>query len=287
MTTWNNPGRVSRSPVIVSIKVLVVWFFLARAIFVVGAAYGVVQGTLWTLDIVLFALTVVYVMVRESVSEGGMSTSVLIYLLLLPAGGFGIFSSLPRNIKEMVHEPKGILENFQIMFDADQKVFVGMPPIEHLSRASKLIFENPITEESLALARRHLHRIPSNAVEFPSAQALLKVADLRSLELQGSKRDKNDPAITGQAVEVIGNERTPKGWSVTVRNNTARSIRNVRYEMYCFNSEGWQIEVDRQRPPLEHVIPANKSWTFNIGLDEVPSETVNASFSIMSWKVQE
>ena len=286
MTTWNNPGRASRSPVIVSIKVLVVWFFLARAIFVVGATYGIASASLWTIDIALFALTGVYVMVRESVSEG-MGTSILVYLILLPAGGFGIFTSLPRNVKEMVQEPKGVFESFQTVFDKDQRAFVGMPPIEHLARASKLIFENPITEESLALARRHLRRIPSTAVEYPSAQALMKVADLRSLELQGSKRGTNEPIDTGQAVEVIGSERTAKGWKVTVRNNTARSIRNVRYEMYCFNSGGWQIELDRQRPPINHVIPANKTWSIDVDLDDVPPETVNASFSILSWKVSE
>jgi len=272
--------------VIVSIKVLVIWFFLARAIFVVGASYGVPPASLWTTDIAFFGLTVLYVMVRESVNEG-MSASVLIYLLLLPAGGFGIFASLPRNIKEMVQEPKGVFESFQTVFDSDQRALVGMPPIEHLARASKLIFENPITEQSLALARRHLRRIPSTAVEFPSAQALLKVADLRSLELQGSKLGNEESIDTGQAVEVIGNERTEKGWKVTVRNNTARSIQGVRYEMYCFNSEGWQIELDRQRPPLTHVIPSNKSWTFIVDRDGVPPETVNASFSILSWKVSE
>ena len=181
MLTTGNRGGAGRSEFVVAIKVLVVWFFLARALLVIGISHGIPNTTVWALDILFFVLTALYVFVRESVSQG-LSVRMFVFAVMLAAGGVGIFSSLPRNLhlKEMAKQQFPLIGSLHsLMGDDDEKALIDMRPFEHLARASKLIFSNP-TIESLTQARRHLRRIPITAVEFPSAQQLLKAADLRA-----------------------------------------------------------------------------------------------------------
>src|SRR4030095_1926109 len=162
MFTTGNRGGAGRSEFIVAVKVLVVWFFLARAILVIGISNGIPGPTIWALDILFFVLTALYVFVRESVSQG-LSVRMFVFAVMLGAGGVGIFSSLPRNLhlKEMAKQQFPLIGSIHtLMGDDDEKALIDMRPFEHLARASKLIFTNA-TIESLTQARRHLRRIPT------------------------------------------------------------------------------------------------------------------------------
>src|SRR4030095_3365810 len=97
MFSAGNTGKVGRSQIVVAVKVLVIWFFLARAILVVGVANGINESTLWTLDVMFFSLTAVYVLVREGVT-GSLSRKLLGFAALLTVGGIAVFASLPRNL---------------------------------------------------------------------------------------------------------------------------------------------------------------------------------------------
>jgi hypothetical protein len=70
MFSTGNRGGSGRTPIIAAVKVLVVWFFLARAILVIGISNKIPENTVWTLDILLFVTTAMYVFVRESIAEG-------------------------------------------------------------------------------------------------------------------------------------------------------------------------------------------------------------------------
>jgi hypothetical protein len=294
MLTTGNRGGTGRSEFVVAIKVLVVWFFLARALLVIGISNGIPDTTVWALDILFFVLTALYVFVRESVSQG-LSVRMFVFAVMLGAGGVGIFSSLPRNLhlKEMAKQQFPLIGSLHtLMGDDDEKALIDMRPFEHLAKASKLIFANA-TSESLTQARRHLRRIPTTAVEFPSAQQLLKAADLRAkvIELRsaGAKdasgvKDASQQANAPATVEIVEVERNSKGWRVTVRNTTSTSVGHLQYEVTCFNSGGWQINLDHQLPVSENVIRPDQSMTFNIGPDMVPRDAAYVSVQIVSWK---
>jgi hypothetical protein len=283
MFSTGNRGGSGRTPIIAAVKVLVVWFFLARAILVIGISNKIPENTVWTLDILLFVTTAMYVFVRESIAEG-LSVKMFVFAVLLGAGGVGIFSSLPRNmrLKEMVKQQLPLIGSLHDLMGDDDSDVIDMRPVEHLARASKLIFNNP-TIESLLQARRHLGRIPTTAVEFPSAQSLMKAADLRKREIE-IRNGTDNKSKDSQTVEVVEMERTPKGWLVTVRNKTATPVGHLQYEIAAFNAGGWQINLDHQLPISEKVIRSDETWTFTIGPEMVPREAAYVSVQILSWK---
>jgi hypothetical protein len=273
-----------RSPIIVAVKVLVVWFFLARAILVIGISNKIPEQTVWTLDIMFFVATAMYVFVRESVSEG-LSVKMFVFAVLLAAGGVGIFSSLPRNIhlKGMAKDQTFFGSLHSLMGDNDREPnLIDMRPVEHLARASKLIFTNP-TIESLFRARQHLQHIPKTAVEFPSAQSLLKAAELRRKEIELRNADDNESA-RNQTVEIVGIERSSKGWRISVRNGTSTSVGSLQYAVTCFNGGGWQIKLDSQLPVTARVIRPDETWTFTIGNEMVPRDAAYVSVEIVTYK---
>jgi hypothetical protein len=286
MLTTGNRGGTGRSEFVVAIKVLVVWFFLARALLVIGISNGIPDTTVWALDILFFVLTAIYVFVRESVSQG-LSVRMFVFAVMLAAGGVGIFSSLPRNLhlKEMAKQQFPLIGSLHTMMgDDDEKALIDMRPFEHLAKASKLIFANA-TIESLTQARRHLRRIPTTAVEFPSAQQLLKAADLRAKLIEFRSAGVKDASPQDNStVEIVEVERNSKGWRVTVRNTTSTSVGHLQYEVTCFNSGGWQINLDHPLPVSENVIRPDQSMTFNIGPDMVPRDAAYVSVQIVSWK---
>ena len=164
MFTAGRPGKAGHSQIIVAIKVIVVWFFLARAILVVGVANGIPETTLWTLDIAFFALTALYVLVRESVNDG-LSPKLLAFASLLTIGGAGIFTSLPRNLhlKDVVQQPLPGIGSVQSFIDgSDDKTFIDMTPVEHLARASKhlIITTERLVETSEIRRTPELTQIP-------------------------------------------------------------------------------------------------------------------------------
>ena len=285
MFSAGRTGKVGRSQIVVAIKVLVVWFFLARAILVVGVANGIEESTLWTVDIMLFVLTALYVLVRESVTDG-LSSKLLGFGVLLIVGGIGVFASLPRSLglKDMVQQPISGIGSLPTLTDGDDAAIVDMRPVEHLARASRLIFDNA-TIESIGLARRHLLKIPPTAREYSSGLALQKAADLRMEQLQfkDSRATRNTGAST-QGIEVIGIERTPEGWMITLRNTTNNRLANIKYEMDCFDSGGWRVDSRNQATALDKVMMPHETMTVDFGFDVVPRNTVYASFNVLSWE---
>lgn len=286
MFTAGRAGKAGHSQIVVSIKVLVVWFFLARAILVVGVANGIAESSLWTVDIMLFTLTALYVLVRESVTDG-LSAKLLAFAMVLTAGGIGIFASLPRNLglKDMVQQPIPGIGSLPTLMDGDDTAAIDMRPVEHLARATRLIFDNP-TIESIALARRHLLKIPPTAREYPSGVALQKAADVRMEQLQfKDSRATRSSGASSQAIEVIGSERTPEGWMITLRNTSNNRIGNITYELDCFDSGGWRTASRTQATALEKVMTPHETMAINFGLDVVPQSTVYASFKVVSSDV--
>jgi hypothetical protein len=286
MFATGNRAASGRSPIIAAVKVLVVWFFLARAILVIGLSNKIPEKTVWTLDIMFFVLTGMYVFVRESVAEG-LSIKMFVMVVLLTAGGVGIFSSLPRNllVKEMAKDNQfPLIGSLHALIGDDDREFINMRPIEHLARATKLIFDNP-SIESLFQARRHLQSIPKTSVEFPSAQELLKVADLRMKEVRlRIAADNDQTADDSQTVEIVGMERVSKGWRISVHNGTAVPVGKLQYEVKCFNGGGWQIKLDNQLPVSERVIRSDETWSFTIGSETVPRDTAYVYVQIVSYK---
>jgi hypothetical protein len=181
---------------------------------------------------------------------------------MLTAGGVGIFSTLTQNpsFKNVSRKPTGAFDTFYALFDQDQKTFSSLAPVQHLSQASRLIFENP-TRDSLAQARKHLRAIPTLALEYASAQSLMKAADAREhlIEVKSVKLKPSCAArcyasggcASSTPVEVIDTDRTKEGWRVTVRNNTSAAIRHIRLDTTCFTGQGWQIEFDGNESELE------------------------------------
>jgi hypothetical protein len=249
-------------------------------------ANGINESTLWTLDVMFFSLTALYVLVREGVTDG-LSPKLLGFAALLTVGGIAVFASLPRNLhlKDVVRQSIPGVSALPGLVDGDDSTVVDMRPVEHLARASRLIFDSP-TMESLQLARRHIARIPTTVREYPSGLALQKAADVRMEQLQfkDSRVARNSVPAAPQAIEVIGTERTDEGWVITLRNTTNNRIGNIAYEMYCFNSGGWRVDVKQQAATLEKVMTPHETMTVDFGFDVVPRDTAYAAFKVVSWE---
>jgi hypothetical protein len=285
--------RPTRGPsqVMTAVKVLLIWFFVSRAIFVVGVANKIPPANVLAIDALLFGVTALYVCVRETISEG--INGGLFVAVMLTAGGVGIFSTLTQNpsFKNVSRKPTGAFDTFYALFDQDQKTFSSMAPVQHLSQASRLIFENP-TRDSLAQARKHLRAIPTLALEYASAQSLMKAADARehlievkSVKLKPSMPRAATPAAPSSTpVEVIDTDRTKDGWRVTVRNNTTAAIRHIRLDTTCFTGQGWQIEFDGNESELEGTLPSKGTFTFTIDDNLMPPNASYALFEIVGFE---
>jgi hypothetical protein len=276
-----------------AVKVLLIWFFVSRAIFVVGVANKIPPANVLAIDALLFGVTALYVCVRETISEG--ITGGLFVAVMLTAGGVGIFSTLTQNpsFKSVSRKPTGAFDTFYALFDQDQKTFSSMAPVQHLAQASRLIFDNP-TRDSLAQARKHLRAIPKLALEYASAQSLMKAADAREhlIEVKNIKLKPSVPrastpapsAASSTPVEVIDTERTNDGWRVTVRNNTSAAIRHIRLDTTCFTGQGWQIEFDGNESELEGTLASKGTFTFIIDDNLMPPNATYALFEIVGFE---
>jgi hypothetical protein len=146
-------------------------------------------------------------------------------------------------------------------------------PVESLSGAAELVFGKE-TEESLAEARRYLLTIPERSQTYKSAQALLGVIENRLDEI--SIRGSNAP------IEIVAFEQTARGLRITLRNNSSKYIRNIRYRVAYFAvADGRHMEPDTESL-LAKDMPPRFTATFELPKDSAKGN-VYASFTVLSW----
>src|SRR5262249_9484654 len=135
------------------------------------------------------------------------------------------------------------------------------------------------TKESLAKARQYLTSIPERSPAFKNAQALLQVVKRRLDDIETRNDvhpDENRP------IRVLLSEQTGHGLRVTIRNNSRRSIRKIRYRVSYFKlADGTQIEPDNESMILID-IPPHITLTFEFS-DERLNRGVYGAFQLISW----
>jgi hypothetical protein len=204
MSTLSNPTVPTRpkktdSPVFVAARILLVWFFVARAILYLGVAGSTDQTTLWRAALVLFILTAFYFVVRAVLSPGGWRDCFLL-ALFLSVGGLGLFQTLPQDLKPVhprfASTMQGSGDNPRSSGQSSDTPFTAS---QRLEIANKLIFGNA-TAGSIRQARSQLSQIAPTSAEYPSAQALLQVTNptlhLNSSPVSRHRKDGICPCAT-------------------------------------------------------------------------------------------
>jgi hypothetical protein len=158
--------------------------------------------------------------------------------------------------------------------------FRNMQTVEHLSSASRLIFQGG-NRGSLNQARLHLRRIPPHSKEYASAQGLLQVTDLRLFELDNPRGPKPGKA---PLVEVTDRDQTEERLRVTLRNNGSKPIENIRYKVSYFDtSTGLQIEAAETESVIKEPVMPHASRTLEVRADTLKSP-VYAAFIVVDWE---
>ena len=191
--------------------------------------------------------------------------------------GTGIFSTLPSMEVDYAAAPRWLFRS--LGFGKDRSRTGSTQPVDHLAAAAHLIFVKK-TQESSAEARRRLLSIPQTAAEYNSAQALLHVAQGRMDEV---KTQKDAPANKRAPIEIIASERTGQGLRVTLRNNLKKSVRNIRYHVSYFRTDGWHIVPDKESLIIVE-IPPDETRTLELS-DKNVVEGLYGSFAVMGWEV--
>src|SRR5262245_43971546 len=164
------------------LKVCIVWFILAHAIYICGTALGASRQVQTLVTIGVFVVSGVSVLLRIGRTHG-TAWGFWAFMATLTAAGVGVLATLPKiasgTLDEIIAEDlRSVDESVRTFNRAGETAFLQLKPEEHLSTASHLIFRNP-SKRALATARGHLKAISKNSREYPSALALLKVVDAR------------------------------------------------------------------------------------------------------------
>jgi len=153
----------------------------------------------------------------------------------------------------------------------------SLVPEEELRKAVQLAFEQE-SAESLQEARKHLLSIPKGSGSYQSAQALLKVVQFRLDQTAVPKGVSKNLMPIG----VMTVEQTKHGLRVTLRNNTRKNVRNIRYRVSYFRmTDGMQIQPDNEST-IGKVLPARAIQTFELSNDS-GNDDVYRSFTLVHW----
>ena len=213
----------------------------------------------------------------------GFSWRLGVYAVACVAVGIGICSMLPTVELDgaagssRISRGNDQSENNQQSGGGRGQPAGSVRPVDNLSGAAELIFGKE-TEESLAEARRYLLSIPERSRGYRSAQALLHVIENRLEEINIQKGGASAP------LEIVAFEQTGHGLRVTLRNNSGKSIRNIRFRLSYFGvADGTQIEPDMESL-IARDVPPRVTWTFELSSDSAKGNAY-AAFTVLGWDV--
>jgi hypothetical protein len=259
------------------VKVAGFWFIFAQGALLLARRFEISPVWFVYFATAAFALQSVVVLLGAFFADG-FSWRLFFGAGVCFAVGTGVFSTLPLMEVDYAAGPRWLLRS--IGFGEDGSRTAGSTqPVDQLAAAAHLIFLKE-TKESLAEARRHLLSIPQPAAEYKSAQALLNVAQDRLDEV---KIRKDAPANKRAPVEVIASKQTGQGLQVTLRNNSKKSVRNIRYHVSYFRADGWHVVPDKESLIIIE-IPPDETWTLELS-DKSVAKGLYGSFTVVSWEV--
>jgi hypothetical protein len=271
------------------LKAAAFWFLVAQAAILVTPSLELSPTPFVYFATLAFVVQSVGMLLGAIVTYG-FSWKLVFVLVSWLALGLSIYSTLPTfkwdQVAKLIWVPesvKGWIGDKSTVLDSSETTNEtasnrSVRPPDQLAKAADLVFKKK-SEESLTEARQYLSSIPEEAPAYNSAQALLRVVGTRLDEAHSRKA----PDASEKApIEVITCEQKGERLRVTVRNNSTKSVRNIRYRAAYFRAtDGTHIHPDSESVVMKKIAPRS-TWTFEI-TDPPLKENTYAWLTILSW----
>jgi hypothetical protein len=261
-------------------KVAAIWYVVAHVISILANTFGsyfVQLPYLAVSGFVLHAISVIF-----SISPGQDDSRLWNRVGGCAVVGLWMFLSLHTIQNDDVH---GITRRIDRMSEtASSWVGAGSaavsrsPAVEHLSQASRLIFDQS-SPEALNQARELLRSIPASASEFRSADSLLHVVERKERE----KEEQKENPVDRCPIQIVRRDQGGGRLQIVLRNEGRIPVKTFRYRLAHYRMEtGTRIEPDLIFR-VDKILEPNETWTLQTSY-ELLKTGVYVDFSVTTWE---
>jgi hypothetical protein len=222
-----------------------------------------------------------FTVIPQPVKKKNSFTTLVIVLSVLGLCGLcGIFGAIGNKQNKAI-ETQINTSPSALISTPNQTPKPGQTYGQILVDAKNLLAKQDLNSKDLAI--QYLGSIPNNAPEYKEAQSLIAKDAPRRAEAARPELEKI------KAVWKKGGFGSIGVWTVTIRNNTNKTLGDIKFKTE-YSSESGNIvtrggtDALLGKDTIQKVIPPKQTRTFEVNDGFISDEANTASFEVVSWR---